>query len=236
MKKVVFKASALISILTVVIFLGSCTSNEIGNSKDVNPEAIYFDYKIWSEAGAENVTVNLQYRMGGPNGTTLVLSEPSKVMLDGEVLKVDSGSLSGAYYEIQKPLESFTGNHTILFKDLNGKEYKEEFTFKPISLVGGFPSNVNRKDLIATLQGLEPVDVVRILLTDTTYSGNNINDRDTVRNGLVKISKTRLDSLVNGPVELQVYKEQELSLKNTAREGGKLFITYGLKREFVLKD
>jgi hypothetical protein len=52
-------------------FSFSCTSNEIGNSKDVNPDAVFFDYEVWAEEGKEDVTVNLQYRMGGKNGTTL---------------------------------------------------------------------------------------------------------------------------------------------------------------------
>jgi hypothetical protein len=33
------------------------------NSKDVNPDAVYFDYKIWGEEGKEDVTVMLQYRL-----------------------------------------------------------------------------------------------------------------------------------------------------------------------------
>src|SRR5687768_9510183 len=99
--------------LISIVFLFSCTSNEIGNIKDVNPEAVFFDYEIWAEEGKEDVTVNLQYRMGGKNGTTLVLEEPSKVMLDGEQLKVDSAKVTGAYYEVQRPIMSFPGKHSI---------------------------------------------------------------------------------------------------------------------------
>src|SRR5215207_4234070 len=115
--------------LTSTFFLFSCTSNEIGNSKDVNPDAVFFEYKIWADESREEVTVNLQYRMGGKNGTTLVLGEPSKVLFDGEQLKVDSAKVTGAYYEIQRPFSSFAGKHTILFIDVNKKEYKEEFEF-----------------------------------------------------------------------------------------------------------
>jgi hypothetical protein len=84
----------------------------------------FFDYRIWADEGREDVTVNLQYRMGGKNGTTLVLDEPSKAMFDGEQLKVDSAKVTGAYYETQKPIASFPGKHTISFTDLNKKEYK----------------------------------------------------------------------------------------------------------------
>src|SRR6187397_2623725 len=127
MNRTNFIASISISIFS----LFSCTSNEIGNSKDVNPEAVFFDYEVWAEEDKEDVTVNLQYRMGGKNGTTLVLDEPSKVILDGEQLKVDSAKVTGAYYEVQRPLASFTGKHTINFTDVNNKEYNEEFAFTP---------------------------------------------------------------------------------------------------------
>src|SRR5436189_1485026 len=137
---------AAISILISIFFLLSCTSNEIGNSKDVNPDAVFFDYKIWADQGQEDITVNLQYRMGGKNGTTLVLDEPSKVLLDSEQLKVDSAKVTGAYYEVQKPFASFTGKHTISFTDLNKKEYNEEFDFIPFTLDPDVPTTLNRGD------------------------------------------------------------------------------------------
>ncbi|TMI95592.1 MAG: hypothetical protein E6H08_06015, partial [Bacteroidetes bacterium] len=85
-------------VIVSLVFLFSCTSNEIGNSKDVNPDAVFFDYEVSSDNDSSDVTVNLQYRMGGENGTTLVLNEPSKVLLDGEQLEADSAKVTGAFY------------------------------------------------------------------------------------------------------------------------------------------
>lgn len=218
-----------------VVLLASCTSNEIGNSKDVNPEAVYFDYEVWAEEGKEDVTINLQYRMGGPNGTTLVLNEPSQVILDKEKLQLDSAKFSGAYYEVQKPLGNFSGNHTIVFTDFNKKEYKEEFEFVPFSLNPDMPEVISRGDLVFHFSGLDPVDYIRVSLTDTSFTSDDINDVDTVRNGRLVITADRLSTLKNGPINLQFIKEQERLLKNTSAEGGKLSITYGLKREFDLK-
>src|ERR1044072_8148895 len=82
------KAFPFIFLLSIFSF--SCTSNEIGNSKDVNPERIYFDYKVRGDERDSSVTLYLQYRMGGPNGTTLMLDTPAKVQLDSEVISVDS--------------------------------------------------------------------------------------------------------------------------------------------------
>ena len=223
--------------LVSLVFLFSCTSDEIGNSKDVNPDAVFFDYEIWAEEGKEDVTINLQYRMGGKNGTTLILNEPSRVILDGEQLKVDSAKVTGAYYEVQKPLILFTGKHTIGFMDLNKKEYNEEFEFRPFSLEPDVPSTLNRGDLVFNFKGLDSVDVLSVTLTDTSFQSADItNDTDTVRNGRLVIKADRLSALINGPIHLQFYREQALPLKKATKEGGKFMITYGLKRDFELKD
>lgn len=222
--------------LVSLVFIFSCTSDEIENSKDVNPDAVFFDYEIWAEEGKEDVTVNLQYRMGGKNGTTLVLDEPSKVLLDGEQLKVDSAKVTGAYYELQRPISSFAGKHTISFTDLNKKEYNEEFEFRPFTLDPDVPSTLSRGDLIFSFKGLDPVDYLSVILTDTSFTSRDINDVDTVKNGRLVIRADRLSALINGPIHLQFFREQVLPLKRPTKEGGKFMITYGLKRDFQLKD
>ena len=191
---------------------------------------------MWAEEGKADVTVNLQYRMGGKNGTTLVLDEPSKVILDGEQLKLDSAKVTGAYYEVQKPLSSFTGKHTINFTDVNKKEYNEEFEFTPFTLEPDVPSKLNRGDLVFNFKGLDSVDYLSVILIDTSFTSADINDVDTVRNGQLVIKADRLSALINGPIHLQFYREQTLPLKKATKEGGKFMITYGLKRDFELKD
>ena len=214
----------------------NCNGNEIGNSKDVNPEAVFFDYSIRAEEGKEEVIVKLQYRMGGPNGTTLILDEPSKVELDGEQLLLDSAKLTGAYYEVLKPLPTFSGKHTIVFTDLNKKQYKEEFDFSPFTIDPPVPASLSRGELVFDLKGLDSLDYVRVVLTDTSFYSDDINEIDTVRKGKVVISGERLSTLTNGPINLEFYKEIEKPVENGTREGGRIFITYGLKRGFELKD
>ena len=218
------------------VFIFSCTSNEIGNSKDVNPEAVYFDYKIWGEEGKEDVTVMLQYRFGGKNGTTLVLNEPAMVSMDGKQIAADSSKLTGAFYEIMYPLNNFSGKHTISFTDLNMKKYEEDFEFLPFTLKTKIPAQLKRGDLVFEMEGLNPVDYIRVFATDTSFESRGINRIDTVKNGRILISMTDLQSLVNGPINLEFYKEDERPVKKETKEGGMISITYGVKREFELKD
>jgi hypothetical protein len=217
------------------ILIFSCTSNEIGNSKDVNPEAVYFDYKIWGEEGKDDVTVLLQYRFGGKNGTTLVLNDPAMVSLDGKQIPADSSKLTGAFYEVMYPINNFSGKHTISFADLNMKKYEEEFEFRPFTLKTKIPDQVKRGDLVFEMEGLNPVDYIRVFATDTSFESPGINRIDTVKNGRLLISMTDLESLVNGPINLEFYKEDERPVKKGTKEGGVIAITYGVKREFELK-
>ena len=225
----------LMSALTF-FFLTSCNSNEIGEGSDVNPESIYFDYKIWGEEGKEDVTVMLQYRFAGKGGTTLTLEEPAKIELDGVELKADSSKMTGAYYEVIKPVNEFTGKHSIVFTNFDEKKYTEEFSFYPITLKSPIPEELSRGDLVFELNGLDTLDFVRVVMIDTSFESSDINRIDTVRNGKLVIKKDRLEKVVNGPIYMELYKEAEKPVKEGTDEGGKISITYGLKREFILKE
>ena len=83
---------------------------------------------------------------------------------------------------------------------------------------------------------MEPLDYVRVLLTDTSFASDDINWIDTVKNGRVVISADDLRKVVNGPVHLELIKEIDKPVKNGTKEGGQFSFSYGLKREFVLKD
>lgn len=220
---------------TIPLLIISCTSNEIGNSEDVNPDAIYFDYRVWGDEENGDITVKLQYRFAGPSGTTLVLKDPSKAELDGVVIKADSSKMSGAYYEVIKPVKDFAGRHVIVFTDVNGKQYKEEFSFEPISLRTNVPAVITRSDLVFELDGLDPEDYATVMLSDTVSFSEGINRIDTVKNGIITITEEDLDRLTDGPIYLEILKEDEKRVKNGTKEGGRISISYGLKRQFELR-
>ncbi|MEP7372404.1 MAG: hypothetical protein ABI675_03375 [Chitinophagaceae bacterium] len=220
----------------VAIALAGCTGNEIGYSKEVSPDAVYFDYNVWGDEESGNVTAKLQYRFGGPNGTTLVLEGSAKVEFDGELLAVDSSRMNGAWYEVNKPVKDFEGRHIITYTGINNKQYQEEFYFKAFSLRKEVPKEIKRDDLVFELDGLQQEDYIRILLTDTSFYSRGIDRLDTVRNGKIMITRKDLDNLKNGPVSLEFYREYEKALKQGTKEGGVLSVSYGLKRVFELED
>jgi hypothetical protein len=221
----------------VCLAAASCNNAEIAKAKDVSAEAIYYDYKIWGEEGRDEVTLVLQYRFGGENGTTLVLDEGAKVSLDGEVLKADSAKLTGAFYEIMKPVEEFKGKHLVVFTDKEGKEHREEFTYLPFTLAAELPETVKKGPLTIKLKDFAAVPTpVRLVMTDTAFSSKDVNEELLVRQGELKITSRHWNALESGPVTLEIYREEERQLKNASKEGGRLTITYSLKREFTMID
>lgn len=216
--------------------VAACSNNESRVKNEIDPEAIYFDYRVWGDEEESDVTVRLQYFMGYGEGSTILWESPAKVELDGEFLQADSSRMNGYYYEARIPVENFAGKHSIVFTDLNDKQYTEEFSFSLISLKKELPAVLRREEFVLELAGLDPGEIVKVLISDTAFYSTGIDRMDTVRNDSIIITPRDLESLKNGPVYLEIYKDEEWPLKQPGKGGGRLFLSYGLKRAFELKD
>lgn len=225
----------LIIFFSTAFVLISCR-NKNSENDEVNPETIYFDYKITAEEGDDNLTIMLQYRDGDQEGETFPIKEPGKILFDGEQVPADSTNMTGIFYELNKPIETFAGNHYISFTAINGKEYKEAFDFQPFYLLTAVADTLQREELVFELSGLEAKDYVRVLITDTSFANDGINRIDTVQDGHIIITGADLQNLASGPIQLEFIREYERPVKNGTEAGGKLSINYSLKREFILKD
>jgi hypothetical protein len=206
----------------------------IGHFGDVNEDDIYFDYRISANEEDDNLTIFLRF-MDGPEGETLVISEPAKVELDGELIKVDSSGRTGAFYELQKRIAGFAGQHQIVFSG-NNKKYTEKFWFEPMVLKTVIPDTISREDLVLELEGLEQEDHVRVIVLDTSIHNEGINRLDTVINGKILLNSFDLNQLATGPIHLELHRENERDLENGTETGGRIYLTYTLKRDFYLKD
>jgi hypothetical protein len=219
--------------IVAVFILASCTDEERGHIKSKDP-GVYAHYDIRAEEGSEMVTCFIRFYTDKTRKTTLTLEQPAKVELDGEVMPVDSSRFLGAYYELQRPVSDFEGRHTITFTSINNQKYKEEFSFTPLLLNSNLNRPITKTDLVLELEGLQPGDVIRIVMIDTAFKSEGVNQLDTVKNGQVIVEKSLLQTLRSGPVVLEISKESERSLVSGMR--GMLTTTYNLRRDLVLKD
>jgi len=226
----------LIALFASFFLLSGCADNESVKKKKADPDDIYFDYRVWGNEENSDITVRLQYFLENGDENTVLLQHPSKVEFDGEVLPADSSKMNGYYYEATIPLENFDGKHYIVFTDRNEKQYREEFEFPVISLKTEIPAVVSRKELVFELDGINPGEIIRVLLTDTAFYSRGIDRIDTIRNDSIIITPRDLENLKNGPVYLEIYKDDKWPLKETTKGGGRISLSYGLKRVFELKD
>jgi hypothetical protein len=222
-------------LIGILLLLG-CAGKDKKNEGEISPEDIFFDYQLSGAEGDDNITIKLQYREGDEEGDGMAIREPGKIVVDGETIQADSTRMTGYFYELHKPMGSFAGTHTISFTAVNGKEYKEEFSFQPVSLLTPIADTIQRNELVLEFEGLDEKDQVRVLLTDTSFISDGLNQVDSVKNGRLVISREDLETIATGPVQLELIREYEKPVKNRTGAGGRLQINYSLKREFFLKD
>lgn len=223
-------------LFTMVAFLTSCKSKDKKTEPQLDIQSIYFDYKITAEEGYDNLTVLLKFRDENKTGDPFTMPEGMKVMLDDEELVADSSAMNGTFYEVNKPIQDFTGKHKIVLSGTGGDDYTEEFTFSPVELLTVFPESVPKEDLQLEFTGLEKTDRIRLLMTDTIFFNDGVNRIDTVLNNQLVISKNDLDKLASGPVLLEFIREFERPVDIGEKIKGRLRINYTLRRTINLVD
>ena len=214
--------------------LAACNNIDETTEPDIDPNSIYFDYKITGDEESSEVTCLVQYRYGGPEGESLKLDSPSGVLLDNKPLLLDSAQQTGAFYEARIPMNEFIGNHTLTFTNLEGKKYNEAFQFSPFSIAQEMGDTVERGNISLPLEGTKDGNKIRVVLIDTSFKTDDLNEVILVKGGSLTITKAQLKKVTNGPVTLQLYEEKDQRIKNGTGKGGNLSITYSITKEFEL--
>jgi hypothetical protein len=230
-----FSRTMLFWFLELAAIVSGCTNRDKVKST-LDYDRLYFDYAITAEEDAGYATCVFQFKEGGEKGKAVNI-EPATVELDGQELETDSAKLSGFFYEVQKPIDSFAGKHLLVFTTVGGKEYKNEFEFSQFTLEKKLPEKMNRKSFSIQLKNFPATEKsVRLLLLDTAFESSGFNDRVPLVDGKITINELILKNVKKGPIILGLYIEQEIPLKQRTLAGGKISITYGLKKEFELTD
>lgn len=217
----------IVAILAILLMI-ACTSTEIGNSSDVNPETIYTEYVV-NYDGGDSVGCFLQYRFAGENGTTLVLSNPSGVEIDGKALTVDSSTFSGAFYQKRFPVIGFEGTHTIKYTDINGQSIYTKFDFQKIEVIDT-PGNIEKDDdFTLYINNITTQDVINICIRDTSATTSDLYLNLNPINDKVVISSSHLKLLKEGPCTVSVKRQIRKALDQATKQGGMITFNYFIK-------
>ncbi|MGG9960474.1 hypothetical protein [Ferruginibacter sp. SUN106] len=225
-----FKSKPAPVLIAVVFALTACSSNEIGDSKDVAQDKIYQGYSISYTEGNTNTEIYCQFRFAGKNGTTLVLNSPSQVQFDGEKLPVDSSAGGGAYYRTYKPAANFVGKHTLTFTTTDNKKLENDFAFDNFKLVN-VPATISKKQSFnlnfetTTLQGDDYIEVS----TNNTDSSFSVTHNAADKSNAIVIPTKELKRQKTKTLTLEATLYRSIPLQQSTAEGGKITISYALK-------
>jgi hypothetical protein len=132
------KQFLLIFVLFAMLF-SACETRETGNIKDVTQSEIYQDLSFTSDGSSTNVKATLSF--AGVRGTTLKLTNPSKVLFNGQPMDEKNGQYSGTYYE--KTFNEVLSGGTFAFTDTKGKTYTNKVELPAIDFKT-LPTQINR--------------------------------------------------------------------------------------------
>jgi hypothetical protein len=217
------QSKRFLPLIGLILALGACTSNEIGDSKDVAPETVYQQYNIRYNESDGKVNLHAQFRFGGINGTTLVLNSPSNISLDGQAIKVDSSKFGGAFYELERPAGQFVGSHRFVFTDINGKKYENGFGFLPVKLAVVPNTASKQQPLTLAFDGstLQPGDRIEVS-SSASDSSFSISHEVTGNQYNVAIPAAQLARQKGEKLMLDISVKRTIPLQQLTKEGGEM--------------
>ncbi len=223
------KNNVLISLLLAYCLLLSCASNEIGNSKDVNQDKIYQDLKIEYTQAEKSADIRTQFRFAGEKGTTLVLSKPSTISFDGEVITVDSSGIVGAFYNTKIEATKLLGKHSFVLTDVDGNKKTNECfvqALEPLNLPTSISAQQDAILPILPLKNLHGYIAVQTIKSDSMFMFTQ--ELEPVTDKII-IPAADLKKQKGAAVTLQCTLHYTNELQQKTSEGGKISIEYTLQ-------
>jgi hypothetical protein len=226
----------IFSSLAVIVLASTfthCSSNEIGNSKDVAQDKIYQQYTIRYNEGDSKYTAKAQFRFAGRNGTTLVLNKPAYLQYDMMRIEVDSTKYSGAFYEFSGDAGLLFASHHFVYTDVNNKSYENGFFMNAFKIINT-PVTASKKLPLTISYGFDPSyslqgdDYIELSATNTDSSFHLTVDKMDPE-GKITIGTEQLKRQKTKELNLEIALYRRFSLKEATAEGGSMEIEYRLK-------
>lgn len=220
--------NVLIGAVLTAICLAGCASNEIGASRDVAQERIYMQFDMELSEPRRTGDLTAQFRFSGKDGTTLVLSAPSRFVMNGETLSVDSLPSAGAFYRKSLTPDMWWRKHDWLFEDTQGKAYANSITLDR-SYVEAAPAAVSRQAPVTLrLNDLPygPDDEWDVYSVDTDSSFSLTFSLGRTGQPPFQIPAKELQRQKGKSLTLGFQLTRYFQLPNTPAEGGRLRLRY----------
>jgi len=226
------KLFALVSLSTAVLLLTACPSNEVMESKHISQSEIHQGYFVTYDQQEQLLTVNAEYRAAGPNGTTIVLSEPSDAICNGNEMGLETYLLGGAHYVYTKKSGAVNELIDVEFIDLDKKSYKNTILLNAAEIMEG--------DIKLKKDGTNTLNVKGRPLKNgeemkLEMRGDSVNVELAFTTASVDITPEKLkDFRKNEKVSLQIIRTSTGTLTNTTARGGNYATTFYSARRYTI--
>jgi hypothetical protein len=217
------KTITKIAILLLLVYvISGCKSSEVDESKNVNQSRIYQDYYAEYDADKGKYKVEVIFRFGGTNGTTLILSEPSYVNLNGKPLEGKKQLLRGQVYFENKKANN-PKDFIFEFTDLDEHTFNNTLVLESISF-GELPSEISDStggSIYWEGKPLQEDEELWLEITDANKTAKTIFVRNQETNEVV-IKPSDLQELTEGKIKLQLIRFVKHSTHENAEVGGEM--------------
>jgi hypothetical protein len=217
-----------ISLLTLIILSG-CYSSEIAQSKDVNQEQIHQAYYINVDEETGSYRAEAVYRFGGNKGTTLILSSPASIRLNGDTMSGISDPIRGYYY-VKNIFSTDTNSFKFEYTNTQGKICKNAVSFGRIKLIELPDSFSKARKLKIKWEG-EPVmsnESVYLIITAQENTSTRIST-DLKGDRKIIVTPEQMAGLKAGNGTIQIVREVEKALDKGTELGGLMNAEYSSK-------
>jgi len=193
-------------------------------SKNIEQDKIYTQYEL-SYNQTENVTyATATFKFSSTNGTKLMLSEPSTVMIDGTEMNWDNDN--GFY---RNEFSGFKSSATFNWVDLDGNSFTNTIDIKDIAL----PATINDLHFTDSVtyfmwngSPLDSNENVILTIDGLGSTDTRIFSVDTVGATTITIDSLRLSQIDSGMVQLFLNLRYSPALTEQTSRGGSITGSY----------
>lgn len=218
------------------ILLTNCKSNDVMESKSVSQDEIHQSYYITLNEEDGILNVNADFRVAGPTGTTLVLSEPSDATCNGDEMKLETYLLGGAHYVYNKKVEDISDKITInlAFSDTEKQPYKNQVYMGTMHFAGNI--SALKKDSMNLIQ----VQYSALLNNESAklnIHGDSSSVEIPINKQIIEISPDNLKEFRKGEeIILQISINRTGNIQYATPRGGTFETNYNsIKKKTVIR-
>jgi hypothetical protein len=216
-----------------------CGSKETVDDTDVKKDKIYQHYRADYNAKDKNLSLFAQFNLGGITGTTIRLTSPSAVTVDGQAMRLTDGesnsvNLIGTYYTLNSSVAAPNDSYAFKWTGNDGTTRNNTLTIAKSAIVNSPASGAEiskSSDLVMTFEGgeIQPGETIFFHVTSDSIApqGQSSTRSQSITSGKQAIiSHSDFANFVNGPAKINVRRLREEDTTSHEGVGGVLFSYY----------